>query len=192
MNPEIRGPRVRLRPLVPGDYEAWREVRDRCRDWLVPWEPNTPPADAAGFAQRCARSGRERAEDRAYGFGIFLDGDFAGEMNLSNVSRGSFQSATVGYWIDEELAGRGLIPEALVVLLGMCFERLRLHRVEVNVIPRNTASRRVVEKLGLRCEGLAERYLCIAGVWEDHVRYAITAEDWDRRGAELRALIARS
>jgi ribosomal-protein-alanine N-acetyltransferase len=85
------------------------------------------------------------------------------------------------------MAGHGLIPEAVVVVLQFAFETLRLHRIEVAIIPRNTASRRVVEKLGLRNEGVALGYLEINGEWEDHVRYAMTAEEWLVRGSELRA-----
>jgi ribosomal-protein-alanine N-acetyltransferase len=77
------------------------------------------------------------------------------------------------------------MPEAVVTALQYAFESLRLHRVEINIIPRNAASRRVVEKLGLRCEGIAERYLEIDGAWEDHARYAITAEEWGDRAPEL-------
>ena len=107
-------------------------------------------------------------------------------MTLSSIQRGPFQSGFVGYWIDEALAGRGLVPEAVVVTLRFAFEAISLHRVEISIIPRNHASRRVVEKLGIREEGVALRYLEIDGVWEDHVRYAITAEEWAERGAELR------
>jgi ribosomal-protein-alanine N-acetyltransferase len=96
-------------------------------------------------------------------------------------------SASIGYWVDEELAGAGLTPEAVVVVLQFAFETLHLHRVEVAIIPRNTASRRVVEKLALRNEGVALGFLEINGEWEDHVRYAMTAEEWAVRGAELRA-----
>ena len=99
--------------------------------------------------------------------------------------RSSFQNAYVGYWIDEALAGRGLMPEAVVVLARFAFEELGLHRLQISIIPRNAASRRVPEKLGLRDEGIAVRYLEINGIWEDHVRYAITAEEWDERREEL-------
>jgi ribosomal-protein-alanine N-acetyltransferase len=77
------------------------------------------------------------------------------------------------------------VPEALVVLARYAFEDLRLHRIQIAIIPRNAASRRVVEKLEIRNEGVAERYLEINGAWEDHVRYAITAEEWDARGEDL-------
>ena len=92
--------------------------------------------------------------------------------------RSPFQNAYVGYWVGEEFAGRGYIPEALVVLARFAFEDLKLHRIQVAIIPRNKPSRRVAEKLELREEGIAARYLEINGEWEDHVRYAITAEEW--------------
>jgi ribosomal-protein-alanine N-acetyltransferase len=107
------------------------------------------------------------------------------------VQRGPFQSAYVGYWIDEKHAGNGYMPEALVVLTQFAFDELHLHRIQISIIPRNSASRRVVEKLGIRDEGIAARYLEINGVWEDHVRYAITSEEWaDRRGEFLRDWVA--
>jgi [ribosomal protein S5]-alanine N-acetyltransferase len=74
-----------------------------------------------------------------------------------------------------------------VLLCSSAFEDLHLHRVQISIIPRNTASRRVVEKLGIRDEGLAQRYLEINGTWEDHIRYAITLEEWDARRDELMA-----
>jgi ribosomal-protein-alanine N-acetyltransferase len=181
---ELAGRRVVLRPLVASDFEAWREVRTRGRDWLLKWEPRPlagqPDAveDRRVFAARCAARERERQIGSGYGFGIFVGGRFAGEINLSSVQRGPFQNAYVGYWIDEAMAGFSYTPEAFVVLARFAFEDLALHRLQVSIIPRNRASHRVAEKVGLRNEGTALRYLEINGVWEDHVRYAITAEDW--------------
>ena len=162
---ELRGRRVTLRPLVPGDYEQWREVRMTNVDWLT--------------------RARERQLGTGYGFGIFVGDRFAGEINVSAVQRGPFQSAYIGYWIDHRHAGHGYVPEGLVVLLQYAFETLRLHRLQIAIIPRNHASRRVVAKLGLREEGVAMRYLEINGVWEDHVRFAITSEEWQQRRHEL-------
>ncbi len=99
--------------------------------------------------------------------------------------RGPFQSAYVGYWIDEAHAGKGYTPEGVVMVMQYAFEQLALHRLQIAIIPRNTSSRSVAEKLKLRNEGIAERYLEIDGVWEDHVRYAITYEEWVTRGEEL-------
>jgi len=116
---------------------------------------------------------------------VFIDGHFGGEINLSIVQRGPFQSSYVGYWIDEARAGHGYMPEAVVLLCRSAFEDLHLHRVQISIIPRNTASRRVVEKLDIRDEGVAQRYLEINGAWEDHIRYAITREEWDQRREDL-------
>ena len=186
------GRRVLLRPLVATDFPAWREVRRRNSEWLTKWEPTRPPGapdvieDREAFTIRCNARQRERQLGSGYGFGIFIDGEFAGEINLSAVQRGPFQSASIGYWIDEAHAGSGYPPEAVVVLAKYCFDDLHLHRLEIAIVPRNSASRRVVEKLELREEGLAKGFLEIDGNWEDHVRYGITFEDWLERGPELR------
>jgi ribosomal-protein-alanine N-acetyltransferase len=148
------------------DYGDWYEVRARCRDWLVPWEPRpegspTTPEDRASFVARCAARERERQMGTGYGFGIFVEARLAGEITLSSIQRGPFQNGFIGYWVDRALAGAGLAPEATVAVL------------------------RGVEKLELREEGVALRYLEIDGRWEDHVRYAITSEEWAVRQGEL-------
>lgn len=186
------GPRVELRALKSSDWDQWREVRVRSRDWLEPWEPHAEPGaadpvtDAEAFKARCSVWERQRHFDAAYGFGIFLrKGRFVGEVSLGSLQRGPFQSANVGYWIDESHAGLGLMPEAVALVIRFAFEDLNLHRVEAAIVPRNKASRRVAEKLGLREEGTSDRLLQIRGVWEDHVRYAITTEDWAVRKQEI-------
>ena len=190
---QLRGRRVVLRPLAGTDFEAWREVRQRNRGWLLKWEPKPPPGapddteSRPAFVARCGAREREWQMGSGYGFGIFVAGAFAGEINLSGVQRGPFQNAYVGYWIDEAQAGNGYVPESLVVAARFAFEELGLHRLQVAIIPRNRASRRVVEKLALREEGIAHRYLAINGVWEDHIRYALTTEEWATRRTELLA-----
>jgi ribosomal-protein-alanine N-acetyltransferase len=191
----LTGRRVLLRPLTVSDFDAWREVRMRGRDWLLKWEPRLLPGqpdateDRRIFAARCGARDREKQLGTGYGFGIFIGPSherFAGEINLSSVQRGPYQNAYVGYWIDEAAAGNSYVPESFVVLCRFAFEELFLHRLQASIIPRNRPSHRVAEKLGLRNEGTAHRYLEINGVWEDHVRYAITAEDWvERRQAYL-------
>jgi [ribosomal protein S5]-alanine N-acetyltransferase len=188
---ELVGRRIALRPLTVDDFEQWREVRRRCADWLLKWEPARldgypdPVEDRRVFAARCGARERERQMGSGFGFGIFIGRRFSGEMNLSGIQRGPFQNGFVGYWIDEAVAGQGYTPEAAAVLLRFCFEDLGLHRIQVSIIPRNEASRRVATKLALREEGVAVRFLEINGVWEDHVCYAITAEEWWERRAEL-------
>lgn len=189
------GPRVLLRPLRGTDFAAWRAVRLRSRDWLEPWEPlpdpgtPDPASDPDAFRARCGAWDRQRQFDAAYGFGLFCaapDGEeFVGEVSLGSVQRGPFQSAYVGYWVDEAHAGNGYVPEGVALILRYAFEELHLHRIEAAIVPRNQPSRRVAEKLGLRDEGVALRFLQIRGVYEDHVRYAITREEWDERGQEI-------
>jgi ribosomal-protein-alanine N-acetyltransferase len=186
----LHGRRLTLRTLSESDYEAWLEVRERCHEWLLKWEPrsaNQPhlSEDRRSFVNRCSIRERERQLGTAFGFGMFVGDRFGGEITLSSIQRGPLQSAFIGYWIDEALAGQGYVPESVVTLLQYAFDSLRLHRVEINIIPRNQSSRRVVEKLGLRFEGIAERYLEIDGAWEDHARYAITSEEWAERAPEL-------
>ena len=193
--PVLRGRRTTLRPLEVEDFSAWREVRRRNAELLNHWEPRRtfgqpdPVEDRQAFAMRWAARRRERQLGTGWGFGVFLGehGSEAliGEMNLSNVVRGAFRSAHVGYWVDQDQAGNEYIPESLIVVCRFAFEEIDLHRLQVSIVPRNARSRRVVEKLGLRCEGQAERYLEINGIWEDHLQFAITAEEWCERRADL-------
>jgi ribosomal-protein-alanine N-acetyltransferase len=108
-----------------------------------------------------------------------------GEVNLNNVIRGAMQSGTIGYWIDQTHAGHAYVAEAVVVVVQFAFEQLGLHRVEICIVPRNERSRRVMEKLDIREEGVAQRYLEINGVWEDHIRYGLTVEEWNARRDEF-------
>ncbi|HEX9258233.1 MAG TPA: GNAT family protein [Acidimicrobiales bacterium] len=188
----LYGRRVLLRPLTPADFAQWSEVRVRNEGWLLKWEPRKipghpdPTRDRDAFTARCSARDRERQLGAGYGFGIFVDGTFAGEVNLNAVQRGAFQSAYVGYWIDEARAGNSYMPESVAVVTRFAFDELHLHRLQIAIIPRNAPSRRVMEKLRLREEGIALRYLEINGEWEDHVRYAITAEEWEERRDELK------
>jgi len=190
---QLQGRRVMLRPLASSDFRAWSEVRRRNGEWLTTWEPQRQPhqtdpsTDRSTFASRCIQRDRDRSAGTAYQFGLFVGDQVVGEINLNNVIRGAMQSATIGYWIDREQAGRAYVAEGVVLLFQYSFEQLGLHRVEICIVPRNQRSRRVVEKLQIRDEGIAERYLEINGAWEDHVRYGFTAEEWSRRRAELLA-----
>ena len=123
------------------------------------------------------RHRREWRDDEAYRFCIFEGGRAAGGIALGGVQRGGFANAYLGYWIDIDRQGRGLMTEAVALVLDFAFGAVGLHRVQVAVMPSNAASRRVVAKAGFREEGLALRYLEIDGRWEDHVLHAITAEE---------------
>jgi ribosomal-protein-alanine N-acetyltransferase len=189
----LYGKRVMLRPLMSSDFEAWSEVRLRNESWLLPWEPSRlpgqgdPTRERDVFSARCAARDRDRHMGVAYAFGVFVDNALAGEVNVNNVIRGAQQTGTIGYWIDQARAGHGYIAEGVCVVMRFAFEELRLHRLEICIIPRNHRSRRVMEKLAVREEGTALRFLEINGTWEDHVRYGFTHEEWIERQAELTA-----
>jgi len=187
----LYGRRVMMRPLVPTDFPPWTEVRVRNEEWLTPWEPTRtahladPTRSRDAFTSRCVARDRERQSGTAFGFGLFVDNAFAGEININNIIRGAMQSGTIGYWIDRDRAGHSYIAEGVVVACRFAFEELHLHRLEIGIVPRNANSRRVMEKLQVREEGIAVRFLEINGAWEDHVRYAMTAEEWHSRRIQL-------
>ena len=171
----LRAPRLR-------DGRSWSEVRLRNEAWLAPWEPTSAQswAERHAFAawpplhsalRKAARNGTMLP------FVILYGGRLVGQVNASNVVHGVQRSCTVGYWVDEAVAGRGIAPTALALLIDHCFAAVGLHRVEVDIRPENTASLRVVAKLGLRREGFYERYLDIDGAWRDHVAFAVTSEE---------------
>jgi ribosomal-protein-alanine N-acetyltransferase len=114
-------------------------------------------------------------------FVVVYGGRLAGQVNVSNIVQGVLRSCTIGYWVDGELAGRGITPTAVALAIDHCFGRAGLHRVEIDIRPENAASLRVVEKLGLRREGYYERFLDIDGAWRDHVAFAVTVEELDGR-----------
>lgn len=173
---------VGLRPIRARDARAWREVRDRNRDWLAPWEATTPPAGGGPLHQMTFRQmvrfmRREADEGRMLPFALTHHGRLIGQLTVAGIGWGAMCSAHIGYWIDREVAGRGIMPTAVALATDHCLFVVGLHRIEINIRPENLASRRVVEKLGFREEGLRLRLLHIDGQWRDHVSYALTAED---------------
>ena len=116
----LYGRRVMLRPLVAPDFASWSEIRRRNHDWLTVWEPAKtsfspdPSADREAFAARCNMRDRDRQSGVGYSFGLFVDNNLAGEVNLNNVVRGALQTGTIGYWIDQAKAGRGYVAEDII------------------------------------------------------------------------------
>jgi ribosomal-protein-alanine N-acetyltransferase len=116
-------------------------------------------------------------EGRALPFAVTVDDVFAGQLTVTNIVGGSARWAQLGYWVDRRFAGQNVIPTAVALAVDHCFTELDLHRVEVAIRPENTASLRVVEKLGFTEIGYSPRYLHIDGDWRDHRLYALTKED---------------
>lgn len=174
---------LRLRPLSVSDRKAWRRVRQRNVVWLSRWDATTPPGAHARprtFGAMVRAMQREARAGRQLPFAIEYDGRFVGQLTVNNIVRGSAQFASMGYWIDEEYAGRGLTTRAVAMAIDHCFFVLRLHRIEIAIRPENAASLRIVEKLGIAEYGLAPRYLHIDGDWRDHRLFAITREECPR------------
>ncbi len=120
---------------------------------------------------------REARAGRAFPFAVTYEGRLVGQVNVSGVVRGASDSGSVGYWVDRRVAGRGVTPTAVALVVDHVFDVAGLHRVEANVRPENTASLRVMAKLGFRREGLHERFLYIDGAWRDHVAFAVVRDD---------------
>jgi ribosomal-protein-alanine N-acetyltransferase len=176
--------RVGVRPIRFRDAMAWSEVRARNLDWLAPWEATAPGgpglAEASAVSAFPAMVRNLRRHARAGGalpFVVIVDDALVGQVTVAGILRGALNGGHVGYWVDRQVAGRGVIPTALALVADHCFTVAGLHRLEANVRPENAASRRVVEKLGFRDEGLRRRFLYIDGDYRDHVSYALMADD---------------
>ena len=121
---------------------------------------------------------REAREGRTLPWAVAYQGRLVGQLTVGGIAWGSLRAGYIGYWIDREVAGRGIIPTGVAMACDYCFDVLRLHRIEVNIRPENAASLRVVEKLGLRREGDRPQYLHINGQWRDHVTFVVNAGDF--------------
>lgn len=181
----LRHGTLTLRPLRRSDRRAWEEQRRVNAAWLTPWDATSPVPGAgpASFGQMVRWHGRQARAGTSYTWGMALDEDgpgrdrLVGLVSLGGVQGGSVLSGAVGYWVDRREAGRGLTPTAVAMVTDWAFRGLGLHRVEVNIRPENEASLRVVQKLGLREEGLRRAYLHVDGDWRDHRSFAVTAEE---------------
>lgn len=169
-----------LRPLRYRDARAWVEVRQRNYEWLRPWEPTAPlPGlrSVSSFRQMGRRYNAQARAGEALPWVVTYEGRLAGQMTISSIIWGSARMGSAGYWVDRDVAGRGVTPTALALAVDHCFFTVGLHRIEVNIRPENHASLRVVHKLGFREEGIRQRFLHIDGGWRDHISFALTAEE---------------
>lgn len=168
---------VRLRPIRLRDSAAWSEVQHRNRQWLTPWEATVPDNQfAPGFGGMVRGARRQAREGRALPFVLEVDGRLRGQVSVASVTWGSSRSASIGYWIDQAVAGHGHVPCAVGMVIDHCLQA-GLHRLEINIRPENGPSLAVARKLGLREEGLREAFLHIDGRWQDHVSFAVTVEE---------------
>lgn len=148
------------------------------RSWLRPWEA-TSPDGAVSLDMRIGvrRLLQQYRDGGGVPFVMEYQGQVTGQLNVWGIARGSLSSATIGYWVSERYAGRGITPTCVALATDVCFTDLRLHRMEVCIRPENHASLRVVEKLGFRYEGLRRKYIHIDGEWRDHYAFALVREE---------------
>jgi ribosomal-protein-alanine N-acetyltransferase len=170
---------VVVRGLRPSDEGAWTDLLHRNRTWLRPWEatlPGSRPLPAMPFRSFVRLDRRMWRKGRALAMAIEFEGELVGRVAITGIEWGSACNGSMGYWIDEGHAGRGIVPHAAALLVHYAFSE-GLHRVEIAARPENVSSLRVAKKLGFRDEGLRRRYLYIDGDWRDHRVFALTSDE---------------
>ncbi len=179
--PSVAGAGITLRTPHSGDFAEWVALRESGRNFLMPWEPTWPPDDLtrSAFRRRLKRYAEDQRSDLAYAFLIFRSDDntMVGGLTLANIRRGVAQAGSIGYWIGAQFARKGYMTAAVRALIPYSFATLRLHRLEAACIPDNAASIRLLEKTGFTREGYARGYLCINGIWQDHLLFARLRDD---------------
>ncbi len=187
---ELRHGPIGLRPLRARDAAEWNVVRQRNLMWLRRWDATQPPGGNRGpqsFRSMAREMDRQARQGRMLPFVVTYSGatdrsrrPIVGQLTVSGITYGSAGWASMGYWVDQDYAGRGIIPTAVAMAADHCWFSLGLHRLEIAIRPENTASLRVVEKLGFRYEGQRPRYLHIDGDWRDHQVFALNIEEVPR------------
>lgn len=176
--PALSEGKITIRPIRVRDAKQLeRELLDN-RGWLRQWEATSPHGPSEFDTRSSIRSLQNHARSgHGLPFVIEYGGKFAGQLNVSGITYGSLASATIGYWVSEQFAGKGLTPTAVALATDYCFFQLGLHRMEICIRPENVPSLRIVEKLGFRYEGLRRRYIHIDGEWRDHFCFALVVEE---------------
>lgn len=176
--PVLTDGELTLRPIRMRDAKQLERELMFNRGWLREWEATLPGTFNHFDTKAMIRS--LLAYSRAGGglpMVLEVDGNLVGQINVSGITHGSLSSASIGYWVAQRFAGRGLTPRAVALLADYCFVGLGLHRVEICIRPENAASLRVVNKLGFRFEGRRDRYIHINGDWRDHDCFALCVDD---------------
>jgi [ribosomal protein S5]-alanine N-acetyltransferase len=174
--PTIEGDGLLLRTPQMTDYEEWSALREASRYFLAPWEPTWPDDDLTrgAFRRRIKRYSEDLRSDQGYAFLVvrYSDGALVGGLTLANIRRGVAQACSLGYWMGLPFVRQGYMTAAVRAVIPFAFATLRLHRIEAACIPTNAGSIRLLEKNGFVREGYAREYLCINGIWQDHLLFA--------------------
>jgi len=176
--PTLSEGKVTIRPIRLRDARVLERELAENRGWLRKWEATNPHGPMSFDVRSSIRSLQQNARaGLGLPFVIEYDGQLAGQLNVSSITYGSLASASIGYWVAERFAGRGVTPTAVALATDYCFAGIDLHRMEICIRPENGPSLRVVEKLGFRYEGLRRRYIHIDGDWRDHFCFALVREE---------------
>ena len=169
---------VEVRPLRLRDWRQLEAILQAERKWLEPWEATVPGGsrflDVKGMVRSLLRQHRDGSAIAAI---IEYRGKMVGQLNVANILYGSVSSGSIGYWVTEKCAGKGITPAAVALIVDYMFIRMGLHRAEIAIRPENKASLRIVEKLNFRHEGTKQRFIHIDGDWRDHEIFALTREE---------------
>ena len=179
-SPRLTHGAVTVRGIRLRDARALETELRVNRPWLERWEATLPGSRPSGrFDTRSSIRSLLDADRAGTGLALAIevDGEFAGQLNVANISGGALASSTLGYWIARRFAGRGVTTTAVALVTDHLMLGMGLHRVEVCIRPENLASLRVVEKLGFRYEGCRRRYIHIDGDWRDHLCFALVREE---------------
>ncbi|MCU1425836.1 MAG: Ribosomal-protein-alanine N-acetyltransferase [Microbacteriaceae bacterium] len=176
--PTLRDGDITIRPVRLRDARALERELIENRSWLRKWEA-TNPVGPMSFDVRASIRHLQSNARAGLGLPFVIEhkGELAGQLNVSSMTYGSVSMATIGYWVSERFAGKGLTPTAVALATDHCFFTVGLHRMEICIRPENEPSLRVVEKLGFRYEGLRRRFIHINGDWRDHFCFALTVEE---------------
>ena len=167
-----------MRSVRMRDARELEQVLLEHREWLSPWEATLPGGGGRWDVRGSVRSLLDQsAEGVAMPFVLVLDERIVGQLTVSSIQYGAVSSASLGYWVARDVAGRGVTPTAVALATDHCFGPLGLHRMEICIRPENAPSLRVVEKLGFRYEGRRLRYIHIDGDWRDHDCFALVREE---------------
>ena len=176
--PSLNHGGVFVRSIRARDARPLRALLKNNRSWLQQWEATIPGYSEFPPVGDIIRSLLRLAkQNQAAPFIIEHDGEVVGQVTVSGLSFGSLSSGSIGYWISQDRAGKGITPTAVALVADWCFTGLGIHRVEICIRPENVSSLRIVRKLGMRYEGLRRRYIHIDGDWRDHFCFAVTIDE---------------
>ncbi len=174
-------PDLTLRTMDAADQEEWGRLRSVNERWLAPWESSDPHgAEPLTFKSWVNRQREEEREGTSIIFLMEHEGEIVGQISLGAIYPGPMRTGIIGYWIDEDHAGRGLTPLAVAMLADWALldpTGPQLHRLEIDIVPENERSRRVVQKVGAKYEGVRRQYMYVHGEWRDHESYSLLDTD---------------